>query len=218
MNKLDLDLDYQHLLQDILDNGVTKETRKKLFGEGYQSEEGVIKPLYRETQTYREMTVDVTTITELGKALFDDFGNLFQTMGEVDLTKFDPTAYIGKITDIGKSMGGMLDELKNKVMGGGTNTGTPATGVNQNASPSILATSNEQKITNENLNQSISKISFDPLKIEQETKLTMDIVLPPEFGQNTLLTEAIKRWFGEQNNIALVKNELDKFQSNNMLT
>lgn len=190
----------------------TKGTREELFGETGKVEQ--FPELYR-TGFYREnldslddiknMAIKVTGIVQSFADLdFEDIASGMNMIKE-------------KLTDVFSQT---FDYIKNKAKEfgiGGVDTEFGMGGVDTDLLPSNNATNISQKITKENLTENLSKISFDPLKIEQETKITMDVKLPPEFGQNTPVTDAILKWFEEVNNQAVVIAKLKQFENQNGL-
>lgn len=192
---------------------LTTDLRESLFGQTGKNEK--ISELY-ETKYYRENINDLTDIDKLG----DRVSGLIKSLSDIsseDITR--------KLSSFGSSIGDVFtdtyDYITNKAKEfgiGGVDTDISPNGNNTVQKTSMSWSDINQKITNENLNQNISKMSFDPLKIEQETKLTMEVKLPPEFGNNSELTSAIKRWFEDQSNVTIVKKELDKLANNNSLT
>ena len=178
----------------------------------------------QKTQTYRTMQNKLTLdkILELGQAMYKDATNLYE-MGK---EKFDNLTSDIDFTDLKTKFASiyqsLLDKIPNipSIPGFGTggadpNTLTPVNTTNTNVNNAV---------TNTNLTQSMGKIDFSTLDINEKIDVDINVKLDPNV-QNQALSEIIQRqveeWFkggNSNNNLSIVHNRLKMYRENNGLT
>ena len=208
--------------------GMTTGLRTGLFGDKVDDAKTGNKPpiddYYQKTQTYRTMGDKMTLdkFIQLGEAVYKDAQNLYSKGSEIlgDLKGNVNIADLkGKFSEIFESL---IDKIPNipsipGVGGADPNTLTPVNTTNTN-------TNVNNAVTNTNLTQSMGKIDFSTLDINEKIDVDINVKLDPNV-QNQALSEIIQRqveeWFkggNSNNNLSIVHNRLKMYRENNGLT
>jgi len=208
--------------------GMTTGLRTGLFGDKVDDAKTGNKPpiddYYQKTQTYRTMGDKMTLdkFIQLGEAVYKDAQNLYSKGSEILGDLKENTNIIdlkGKFSEIFDSL---IDKIPNipsipGVGGADPNTLTPVNTTNTN-------TNINNAVTNTNLTQSMGKIDFSTLDINEKIDLDINVKLDPNV-QNQALSEIIQRqveeWFkggNSNNNLSIVHNRLKMYRENNGLT
>lgn len=208
--------------------GMTTGLRTGLFGDkvddAITGNRPPIDDFLQKTETYRRAgnEFDLDKILELGGAITTDISNFYSTgkekMSEL-FSEVDLTGLKTKIEGIYDTIADKISNVKSNIPiiggigGADPNTLTPV------VSPATTNVNNA--ITNTNLTQSVNKIDFDTLDINQNMNVTIDVKLDPNV-QNQALSEIIHRqveeWFkggNSNNNLSIVYNELQEYMDDN---
>ena len=210
---------------------MTDKLRRNLFGgfaptiEGGENEKGMDE-FYKKTRTYREgiNSYDVDGVLELLNGVTTDITNVFSNIKN-------------KISEI--NFEGMLGNIKNKAVdmftgidfsnfdfgfsnfdfGNLLNIGGVDSEITNTKNTNV-----NNAVTNTNLTQSMGKIDFSTLDINEKIDVDINVKLDPNV-QNQALSEIIQRqveeWFkgsNSNNNLSIVHNRLKMYRENNGLT
>jgi hypothetical protein len=213
---------------------MTDKLRRTVFGgfapteEGGENEQGFVRTPYKKTRVYREGINEqgLGDIKELGTAVYNDVSGLIS--GAV--TKAGELFENFELPELDLGISGMFDTIKNKLseytnlLPDFSDLFTGGADPNNVSETNIRNKSINNSVTNTNLTQSMGKIDFSTLDINEKIDVDINVKLDPNV-QNQALSDIIQRqveeWFkggNSNNNLSIVHNRLKMYRENNGLT
>jgi len=213
---------------------MTDKLRRTVFGgfapteEGGENESGFVRTPYKKTKVYREGINEqgLGDIKELGTAVYNDVSGLVR--GAV--TKAGELFENFELPELDFGISGIFDTIKNKLseytdyIPDFSDFGFGGAEPNNVSETNIRNKSINNSVTNTNLMQSMGKIDFSTLDINEKIDVDINVKLDPNV-QNQALSEIIQRqveeWFkggNSNNNLSIVHNRLKMYRENNGLT
>ena len=179
----------------------TTGLRSNLFGDKALGEEGMVKEMYKETETYRTFVNDIgiDDIKELGGALKGDFGGaidyITNAISGVDWSSI--SSGLGSVVDTIKSVPTMVSEYTNFGIGGAGDISV--------TDKNLKAKGVKELNMNENINVDIN-VKLDP-NIQNQ-------------ALNEIIQQQVEQWFkgsNSNNNLSIVHNQLKTYRTSNGL-